>query len=106
MGCLEIDRFVASEAEEESNCRMVASEAPRYPMGLSQLSAVESRVKAFYSPIQESLSVGCPMEGGITVNKTASCCQGQSPVRDSAVSCEWQEGYIGHEEGMEAIWKL
>lgn len=68
-------------------------------MGLSQLSTIESMVKAFYSPIQQSLSVGCPMEGGITVNKTASWGGGQSPVRDSAVSCQRQDGYIGHEEG-------
>lgn len=72
LGSLEADGLVASEAEEESTCGVIAPEGPAYPMGLSQLSTIESMVKAFYSPIQQSLSVGCPVEGGITVNKTAS----------------------------------
>lgn len=69
---LETDGLVAFEAEEESDCGVVAPEAPADPMGLSQLSPTDSRVKTFYSPIQQLLASGCPMEGGITMNKTAS----------------------------------
>lgn len=102
LGSLETEDFVASEAEEESDCSVVATEASAYPMGLAQLSKSESRVSSFSSPIQQSLAVGCPMGHGITVNKTVSCSSGQSQVKDSAVRCLLQDGYVGHEERNES----
>lgn len=82
---------------------VVAAEVSTDPMGLSKLSEIESRVEAFYSHIRQSLTVGCPVGWVITLSETVSCSQGQIPVKDSAVSFQLQDGYMGHEEGE---WKV
>lgn len=72
LGSLETEGLVASEAEGETDCNVVVAEALADPTGPSKLSEIESRVRAFYSHIRQSLAVGYPGGEGIILSKTVS----------------------------------
>lgn len=52
LGSLETEGSVTSEAEGESDCNVVATEALADLMGPPELSEIESRFGAFYSHIR------------------------------------------------------